>query len=131
MVADARRLRGQYPLLGEVAGRAEPGSDGWCAIQFWLGRAAFSAADFAGALGHFTAACDAMRDRGPSRILADALVGRSSILLNMGRLAEGAEEGRRSLAMARELGYLAGEGMALGCSPSPLGRAATMTAPCS
>ena len=31
------RLAGQYPLLREVAGRAEPGSDGWCAAQFWLG----------------------------------------------------------------------------------------------
>ena len=34
------RLAGQYPLLREVAGRAEPGSDGWCAAQFWLGRMA-------------------------------------------------------------------------------------------
>ena len=108
------RLPGQYRLLSEVAGRAEPGSDGWCAIQFWLGWAAFSAADLAGALGHFTAVRDAAGDRGPSRVLADALAGRSSVLLNMGRLAEGAEDGRRSLAMARELGYLAGEGMALG-----------------
>jgi predicted ATPase/DNA-binding CsgD family transcriptional regulator len=107
------RLPGHYGLLREVAGRAEAGSDGWCAIQFWLGWAASSAADVAGALGHFTAVCDAAGDRGPSRILADALVGRSSILLSMGRLAEGAEDGRRSLAMARELGYLAGEGMAL------------------
>jgi predicted ATPase/DNA-binding CsgD family transcriptional regulator len=107
------RLPGQYLLLCEVAGRAEVGSDGWCAIQFWLGWAASSAADVARALGHFTAVCDAAGDRGPSRILADALVGRSSILLTMGRLAEGAEDGRRSLAMARELGYLAGEGMAL------------------
>jgi predicted ATPase/DNA-binding CsgD family transcriptional regulator len=107
------RLPGQYPLLGEVAGRAEPGSDGWCAIQFWLGLAASSAADVAGALGHFTAVCDAAGDRGASRILADALVERSSISLTMGRLAEGAEDGRRSLAMARDLGYLAGEGMAL------------------
>ena len=31
----------------------------------------------------------------------------------MDRVAEGAEDGRRSLAMARELGYPAGEGMAL------------------
>ena len=31
------RLAGQYPLLREAAGRAEPGSDGWCAAQFWLG----------------------------------------------------------------------------------------------
>ena len=107
------RLPGQYPLLREVAGRAEVGSGGWCAIQFWLGWAASSAADVAGALGHFTAVCDTAEDRAPSRILADALVGRSSILLSMGRLAEGAEDGRRSLAMARELGYLAGEGMAL------------------
>ena len=36
------------------------------------------------------------------------------MLLNMGRLAEGAEDARRSLAMARELGYLVAEGMALG-----------------
>ena len=34
------RLPGQYPLLREAAGRAEPGSDGWCAAQFWLGWAA-------------------------------------------------------------------------------------------
>jgi DNA-binding CsgD family transcriptional regulator/tetratricopeptide (TPR) repeat protein len=47
-------------------------------------------------------------------VLADALTGRSSVLLNMGRLAEGAEDGRRALAMARDLGYLAGEGAALG-----------------
>ena len=31
------RLAGQYRLLREAAGRAEPGSDGWCAAQFWLG----------------------------------------------------------------------------------------------
>ena len=31
----------------------------------------------------------------------------------MGRLAEAAEEARRALAMARELGYPAGEAMAL------------------
>ena len=28
------RLAGQYRLLREAAGRAEPGSDGWCAAQF-------------------------------------------------------------------------------------------------
>ena len=107
------RLPAQYPLLREVAGCAGPGSAGWCAIQFWLGMAAFSVADFAGALGHFTAVRDATGDRGPSRVLALALAGRSSIFLNLGRVAEGAEEGRRSLAMARDLGYLAGQGIAL------------------
>ena len=34
------RLPGQYPLLREAAGRAEPGSDGWCTAQFFLGWAA-------------------------------------------------------------------------------------------
>jgi DNA-binding CsgD family transcriptional regulator/tetratricopeptide (TPR) repeat protein len=107
------RLPGQYRLLAEVAGRAEPGSQGWCAIQCWLGRAAAFSADLAGALGHWIALLDAVQDRGPSRILADALAGRANVLLNTGRLAEGAEDGRRSLALARDLGYPAGEGKAL------------------
>ena len=107
------RLAGQYRLLSEVAGRAEPGSEGWCIIQCWLGWAANFAADAAGALGHFTAVRDAVADHGPSRVLVDALNGRSVVLLNMGRLAEGAEDARRSLTTAQELGYLAGEGLAL------------------
>ncbi len=110
------RLTGQYPLLREIAARAEAGSEGWCAAQLWLGWAAVSAAELAAALGHFTAVLDTAGDRGnqaPSRVMADALAGRSSTLLNLGRLAEGTEDGRRSLAMARELGYPAGEGAAL------------------
>ena len=107
------RLAGQYPLLSEVAGRAEPGSERWCVIQCWLGRAALFAADPAGALGHFAAVHEAVADRGPSRVLVDVLTTRSVVLLNTGRLAEGTEDGRRALAMARELGYPAGEGMAL------------------
>jgi predicted ATPase/DNA-binding CsgD family transcriptional regulator len=107
------RLIAQYPLLGELAGRTEPGSEEWCGVQCWLGRAAYFSADLAGALGYFTAICDAVGDRGPSRVLADALAGRSITLVNMGRLTEGTEDGRRSLAMARELGYPAGEAEAL------------------
>jgi hypothetical protein len=30
------RLAGQEPLLRELAGRAEPGSDGWCAAQLYI-----------------------------------------------------------------------------------------------
>ena len=107
------RLPGQHRLLGEVGRLSEPGSDGWCVIQCWLGWTAGFSAGLAGALGYFTAVCDAAENRGPSRVLADALAGRSVALLNLGRLAEGAEDGRRSLAMARELGYPAGEGAAL------------------
>jgi predicted ATPase len=107
------QLPSHYRLLSEVARRAEPGSDGWCAIQCWLGWAAAFSSHRTTALGHFTSARDAVQDRGPSRVLVDALAGRSSMLLNLGRLAEGAEDGRRSLAMARELGYPAGQGAAL------------------
>jgi predicted ATPase len=56
------RLPGRYPLLRELAGRAEPGSEGWCAIQCWLGRAASFAADPPGALSHFAAVRDAVGD---------------------------------------------------------------------
>jgi len=108
------RLSGQYSLLREAADRAEPGSDGWCAAQFWLGRAALISDDLAGTLDHSTALRDAVADRGPSQALADALITRSAALLNMGQTAEAAEEGRRALAVARELGYPPGELVALG-----------------
>jgi DNA-binding CsgD family transcriptional regulator len=107
------RLVGAYPLLREAAGRAEVGSEEWCAAQNWLGVAATYAADMAGSLGHFTALRDAVAERGPSRALAHGLVGRSVTFLNLGRIAEAAEEGRRSLALAREIGYPAEEALAL------------------
>ena len=103
------RLAGEYPLLREAADRAEPGSGGWCAAQFWLGWAAQFSADLAGALGHFTALRDAVAGRPPSRALADALAGRATVLRLMGRTAEAVGEARRALALAREIGYPAGE----------------------
>jgi predicted ATPase/DNA-binding CsgD family transcriptional regulator len=107
------RLAGEYPLLREVAGRAEVDGEAWCAAQFWLGETALYSGDLTEALDHFTAVCDAVGDRRPSRALADCLRGRSVTLTNLGRLAEAAADGRRSLAMARELGYPAGEALAL------------------
>jgi len=106
-------LAGQYPVLREAAGRAEAGSDGWCAAQFWLGETALYSGDLAAALAHFTVVCGAVGDRGPSRALADSLRGRSVTLTNLGRLAEAADDGRRSLDLARELGYPAGQALAL------------------
>ena len=107
------RLAGEYPLLREVAGRAEPGADGWCGAQRWLGYAAVNSADNAGGLGYFTALRDAVAARGPSRPLADALADRSTALANLQRTAEAAEDAGRSLAVAREVGYPAGEVLAL------------------
>ena len=110
-------LRGRstsaYPLLRAAAGRAAAGSGAWCAAQFWLGSMALYLGDLAGALGHFTAVRDAIGDRGPSRALADCLASRSGTLTAMGRIPEAADDGRRALALARELGYPAGEALAL------------------
>ena len=107
------RLTGQYPVLREAADRVVPGSDAWCAAQFWLGIGAFFSGDLAGGLGRFTAIVDATGDRPPSRALAEGLAGRSVVLANLGRLAEAAGDGRQSLAVARTIGYPAGEALAL------------------
>jgi predicted ATPase/DNA-binding CsgD family transcriptional regulator len=108
------RLAGQYGLLREVAGRAETGSDGWCAVQFWVCRAALYSFDLAGTLAHATALRDAAAGREPSRALADGLVGRAVALFNLGRAAEEAGEARQALAVARQIGYRPGEILALG-----------------
>ena len=107
------RAQDGYPLLREAAGRPEPGSEQWCAAQYWLGQTALDVPDLAGALGHFTAVRDATGDRGPSRALAECLAGRSIALSNLGQLAEATGEARRSLAVAREIGDPAGEALAV------------------
>jgi DNA-binding NarL/FixJ family response regulator len=107
------RLASTHPLLREAADRAEVGSDGWCAAQFWLGYTAFFSVDFAGGLDHFTALRDAVADREPSRALADALAGRAAALRCQDRLGEAADDARRAVALAQQIGHPAGEVMAL------------------
>jgi predicted ATPase/DNA-binding CsgD family transcriptional regulator/transcriptional regulator with XRE-family HTH domain len=107
------RLAGQYPLLRQAAEGAGTASHRWCAAQVWLGWMAQYSADPAAALGHFTAARDAAADRPPSRALTAALAGRATALRQMGRTAEAASDGRRALALARQLEDPAGELMAL------------------
>ena len=82
--------------------------------MFWLGYAVQWTGDLAGSLGIFTELRDAVADRGPSRALADGYGGRTGTLFSMGRFAEAAEEGRRSLAVARQAGYPLGEVLVLG-----------------
>jgi tetratricopeptide (TPR) repeat protein len=107
------RLTGQEPLLRELAGRAEPGSDGWCTAQHWLASTAFDAADLLQALQRCAAIIDALGDRGPSRALVDCLAMQSGTLANLGRVAEAAASARRALALARELGYPLGQARAM------------------
>jgi predicted ATPase/DNA-binding CsgD family transcriptional regulator len=107
------RLTGQEPLLRELAGRAEPGSDGWCAAQARLAWIAFDAADLPQALQRCAAILDVIGDRGPSRALVDCLAMQSGTLANLGRVAEAAASARRALALARELGYPLGQARAM------------------
>ena len=107
------RLAGEYRLLGQAAGRAEAGSDGWCIAQLWLGRAAQYSADLTAALGHFTAVRDAAAGLPPSPVLANALACRAGILRLMGRAAEAADDARRALVLAREICEPVGELQAL------------------
>jgi non-specific serine/threonine protein kinase len=107
------RLSGVYPLLAELAGYGEPGSDRWCTVQVWAGFAAVFSSDPAGALRYFTALRDAVADWPLSRALADALAGRARALLDLGQVPEAAEDARRALAVAREVGYPVREVFAL------------------
>jgi predicted ATPase/DNA-binding CsgD family transcriptional regulator len=99
------RLAGQGSLLRELAGRAEPGSEGWCAAQFWLAYTAMDAEDLPQSLQRCAAIVDVIGDRKPSRILADCLALQSVTLANLGRVPEAVGCARRALALARELGY--------------------------
>jgi predicted ATPase/DNA-binding CsgD family transcriptional regulator len=108
------KLSGNCQLLRHAVGRAVPGSDGWCSAMFWLGYTVQWTGDLAGSLSLFTELRDAVADGGPSRALADGYGGRTGALLSMGRFAEAAEEARRSLAIARQVGYPLGELLVLG-----------------
>jgi predicted ATPase/DNA-binding CsgD family transcriptional regulator len=111
------RLRGRYAAgtawLRGAVGHAVPGSGLWCAARLWLGSAAANTSDFADALSYFTAVRDATADQPPTPALVDALSGRSIVLVNTNRIAEGIEEARHSVALARAIGYPAGEALAL------------------
>jgi predicted ATPase/DNA-binding CsgD family transcriptional regulator len=107
------RAAGQSRLLRAAAGRAIPGSAGWFAAQFWLGYMALFSADLTTALAHFDAIRDMLGDGPPSRPLADCLSGRSMTLSTLDRIAEATDDGRRSLAVAQEVGYPAGEALAM------------------
>jgi len=98
------RLAGQGPLLSELTGRAEPGSAGWCAAQFWLACMAHDAADLPLSLQRCAAIVDVIGDREPSPVLADCLAVQSITLADLGRVQEAAGCARRVLAMARGLG---------------------------
>ena len=100
-------------LLAAAAGHAAAGGEEWCAAQFWL--------------GVLTAGSDVTIEFRPlharpgtrwpgarrCRCWPARWPGARETLANLGRLPEAAEEARRALAMARELGDRLGEADAL------------------
>jgi predicted ATPase/DNA-binding CsgD family transcriptional regulator len=115
------RLTSQAPLLAAAAEHAEAGSDQWCAARMFLAQVTSQVADPDAAVEQYTAVRDVLED--PQRpeswvgpvMLAMCLGGRAMALLQAGRIAEGAEDGRRALDLARESGSRGLEAMGLAC----------------
>jgi predicted ATPase/DNA-binding CsgD family transcriptional regulator len=109
-------LRGRwtpgYRWLAAAAEHAAADSEVWCAAQFWLGALAMGS-DVATSFSHLTAAKDALTGRAPVPLLARTMAFRAGAMANLGQVPEAADEGRRALAMARELSDPAGEAYAL------------------
>jgi hypothetical protein len=113
------RLTSQAPLLAAAAEHAEAGSPEWCGARMLLGQAASLLADPAAAVEQYTAVRDVLED--PERpespvtpvLLSICLAGRSWALLLLNRGTEAADDGRRSLALARQSGYRGMEALAL------------------
>ncbi|HEY7142934.1 MAG TPA: LuxR C-terminal-related transcriptional regulator, partial [Streptosporangiaceae bacterium] len=115
------RLTSQAPLLAAAAGHAEAGSPEWCGVRMLLGQAAAQLAEPDVALEHYTAVRDALenthRPEDPVGLLlmAICLAGRSSALLQMGRLAEAGDSARRSMDVARQTIFPGLKAVALAC----------------
>jgi DNA-binding CsgD family transcriptional regulator/tetratricopeptide (TPR) repeat protein len=117
------RLISQLPLLTAAAEYADGGSDAWCGARMLLGQAASSVSDPMAALEHFTAVLAAVEDPGRSEswpgsgpvIRTLCLSGRSTALMQAGRLAEAADDARQALAVARKIGSPGLEAVGLAC----------------
>ena len=107
------QLTAVLPLLQAAAAHADAPGDEWGAVQFWLGQAAYTSGDYALARDSYSAVIDAGADRAPWPILADVLAGRAVILANTNQVPAGLDDARRAVAVARDVGYQAGEALAL------------------
>jgi len=109
-------LRGRYAAgyawLARAAEHATPGSMTWCEAQMRLGDLSNPSGPEVD-LGYFTAALDTLADGPPSPLLAQVLAKRAGSLANLGRLPEAADDARRALALARQIGDPAGQVRAL------------------
>ena len=96
-------------VLLAAAGQAAHGCEQWCLAQFWLGDIGPPAAS----LVHETAALEVLAAQRPTPLLAEVLAGRSRTLMFFGRIPEAVSDARQALDVARQIGYPAGEVLAL------------------
>ena len=101
-----------YAWLARAAEHAAPGGTAWCEAQMRLGDLARGPGPEVD-LGYYAAAVDALAGGPPSPLLAQVLGKRAASLANLGRLPEAADDARRALALARQIGYPAGQVRAL------------------
>jgi predicted ATPase/DNA-binding CsgD family transcriptional regulator len=110
-------VRGQLaavlPLLQAAVACTEAPGDRWSEVQYWLGQARYTSGDYPFARDSFSAIIDAAADRDPWPVLADALAIRAITLANTNQVLAGLDDARRAVAVARDLGYQAGEALAL------------------
>ena len=107
------QLAGVLPLLRAAAAQAEEPGDLWCGVQYLIGQAGHIGGDFTLARDSATAVIEAAAGRAPWPLLADALANRAAALANMDQIDAGLDDAYRAVALARELGYQAGEALAL------------------
>jgi predicted ATPase/DNA-binding CsgD family transcriptional regulator len=111
------RLRGLRShgteLLQRAAERAGQATGAWYSAQLWICSLSLATANYGTLLSQYSALAGALADGPASADLVDTLTGRSAALRNLGRLAEATQDARTALTLARQIGYLAGEHMAL------------------
>ncbi len=103
-----RGAQGRELLLAAVH-HARPGSQLWCLAQFWLG----DIGPPEESVDRETAVCEVLVTQPSSPLLAELLAGRSRTLMYLGRLPEAVRDARQALEVARQIGYPAGEVLAL------------------
>ena len=115
------RLTSQAPLLAAAAEHADVGSNEWCTARMLLGQAASQLAEPDAALEHYTTVRDALErthrlaDPVGLLLMTLCLAGLSAAWLQMGRVAEAADDARRAMDVARQTGYGGLEAIALTC----------------
>jgi predicted ATPase/DNA-binding CsgD family transcriptional regulator len=102
-------------LLQRAVDQTGPDQSAWYPAHIYLGKFAGRTSD-SSAPSHFTTVVDALTERPPSADLVLALVGRSSVLRNLGTTAgleEASADANAALPLARQIGHATGEAMAL------------------